>query len=200
MSGSMGKANHVRANLRPQLLSGKSTRGADLSKDWLAAKWPTLLDAHVALPSPGRAIAIGNAQYMVSHGIAKISVCKATVTFDPRTLSKREVVAVETWLGSQVCEGAEDQVTRSDIHTLERSLGAQAEHHHSELVAQFTEQKSDFREVLVDILKPAYPEDASFAEKRVHNQNARDELTRQNRLLIQEENLVKARQGWCGSE
>ena len=140
----MGKANHVRANLRPQLLSGKSIRGTDLAKDWLATKWPALLDAHIALPTPGRAVATGDAQHMVAHGVARISVRASAVTFDPRTLSVREVVAVETWLGSQVCEG-EEPVVRSDLHALERSLGAQAEHHHSEIVEQFADQKSDFR-------------------------------------------------------
>ncbi len=106
MSGAMEKVNHVRRNLRPQLLSGKSAKGTDLGKDWLATKWPLLLDAHVALPTPGRAVAIGDAQHMLAHGVARIGVCKAIVTSYPRTLPVREAVAVETWLGSQVRVGA----------------------------------------------------------------------------------------------
>ncbi len=91
----------TRATLRLQLLSGKSVKDSDLSSDWLAEKWPVLLAAHLALPTPGRAVATADARYMIEHGVARISVDKGSKAHEPRKMARREVAAVKAWLASQ---------------------------------------------------------------------------------------------------
>jgi hypothetical protein len=195
MSGGPKSADaRVRTNLRPLLLSGKSVKGDPLSKDWLAGKWVALLDAHYGLPTPGRAVAVEDARYMIEHSLATISVGKGTVQYEPRTMACREVAAVQGWLLQKETELA---AASSELTSLERSLAAQASHYHEEnggrLLDLATDLKDDFRGAMEAVLQPKYPEGASSSseDKLCWIKNRREELNQAARNLRLEANLVR---------
>ncbi len=181
--------------MRPLLLSGKTPKCVDLTEEWMVKKWPELLEAHFVLPTPGRAVAIADAAHMVEHKIAKISVGKGSVPYEPRVMSDREVAAVQEWLTSKDCD-SEGSCIEKQMHALERSLGAQAAHNDevagARLDALRDDMKDDFRGVLETVLKPCYPEEGSSAEKHVWIQNERERLNQQARQLRVNDNLVKS--------
>jgi hypothetical protein len=187
----MSAVNSVRGTLRSQLLGGKSLKGAALTDDWMAANWPALLDAHYALPSPGRAVALGDARSMAEHGVALISVSRSTVEYEERKMAASEVTAVQAWLAkkdgvrSEMCEG------ERALTDVEQSLSAQASYHHVVAGDRFLALDQSMKQALSEVMQPDYPESASFVEKKAFLQDRREEVNQAARRLRVEEDLVK---------
>ena len=100
MPADMHVANHRRANLRPQLESGKSRRtGNPFDVGWLNEKWPEFLDAHYQCQVPGPSACLQDALRMITTGKVFITCpgAKKEKEQEPRTLSELEVQVIKEW-------------------------------------------------------------------------------------------------------
>ncbi len=103
------------------------------------------------------------------------------------------MTTIETWLATKDMPPSTEQPSSIyDLHLSEQSLAAQAAHHHGETGYRFQDLKDLVTNVLVtNVLKLAYPQGASTAEKRIFIKNRRDELNRDVRNPRFEDNLAK---------
>ena len=73
-------------------------KDAVLTDVWMATNWPT------ALPTPGRAVAMEDALYMIETGVARISVLRTAKDYTDRQMCAAEVAAVLAWVGAKDAE------------------------------------------------------------------------------------------------
>ena len=67
--GEMRSQTQKRANLRPQMLSGKSRHSGEPLQEGLRKKnWPDLLDVHYECEVPGPSVCLQDALHMITTG------------------------------------------------------------------------------------------------------------------------------------
>jgi hypothetical protein len=123
--GAMPSADaSLRTRLRRQLLSGQTERGHTLGEDRKKEMWAQMLDLHVALPIPGRALALLDVRHMLDTFRVRLSDQYGGESSEPRALSEDERRAISEWLrGYNSALPAEGEQLRG----VEESLAAQAE-------------------------------------------------------------------------
>ncbi len=184
-------AANVRTALRPQLLSGRSLKDAVLTDAFLAKSWPALLDAHAALPTPGRAMAMQDARHMLGTGIARVSIARSAKEYQDRKMGDLEVAAVQSWVDNQALEDQRLSPERAETRAAEHSLAAQASHHHEEAAERLFDHGERMKLVLEQSLQPAFPEGASAAEQIAFLQDKVEEANKEKRRIRVRENLEK---------
>ena len=100
MPADMDVDSQKRANLRPQLESGKSRRTAKaFDVAWLKEKWPEMLDLHYKCVVPGPSACLQDALHMTTTGKVRITCpgAKKQEEKEPRTLSELEVRVIKQW-------------------------------------------------------------------------------------------------------
>ena len=141
----LNEANQKRANLRPQLLSGKSKNHPfkEFSQDWLRQKWPELLDAHFACPTPGESVALQDTLHMINTGEVKIICSGSQKEFEkPRAIAEAERLIIKDWYDKK---DRELETTRGDCYVAQRNLSAQAATYHNVLLEAVAQSKGDLQ-------------------------------------------------------
>jgi hypothetical protein len=120
------------------LLSDKTEKGHPLDDDRKKAMWTELLDLHVKLPIPGRAVALRDTAFMLEHGSIRITCRGGSDGSEPRELTADEIRVIAGW--KEAYEAAVPS-GEAGLREVEASLAAQAESHQEELKEQLEDVK-----------------------------------------------------------
>jgi hypothetical protein len=168
-----------------------------LQEDKLPEMWEKMLDLHVALPVPGRAMALLDARRMLETGRVRLSDQYGGESSVPRALAECEIRASSAWLerynsalpaGGEQLRGVEDSLAAQAEVNVERVLRKQEEMHTD--VGCLVRQG----EVVSDILAGNIPERAegqSAGSLRRQLQNAKSLIDMKLRPIKEEEEQEK---------